>query len=115
MLIQWLILTAAFWVAALIVPGFEVKRGWATLWVAALFGVLHWLLGWLLFVILGIATLGIGFLLAFITRWVVGAIVLKLVDALSSNIRIRDFKAALLGSLVMSGVGTLAQWLLQRH
>ncbi len=114
MLWSWLVLSASVWVAALVIPGFEVKRGWGTVKVAALFGVLSWGLGWLIFFVLGVATLGIGFLLAFITRWVVSALLLMLADKLSDSIKIKNFTAALLAALVMSGVGTLLQALLRR-
>jgi putative membrane protein len=113
-LVSLLVLSASVWVAAAIVPGFDVRPGWATVRVAALFGVLQWALGWLIFVLLGVGTLGLGFLFAFITRWVVSAILLKVADSLSDSLQIRNFKVALLGALVMSAVGTLGQALL-RH
>jgi len=80
--------------------------------VAALIGILNFLLGWLLFAVFTIATLGLAWLLAFITRWIVDAIVLKLVDALSDRLKIDGFRWALAGSFVMSVLGTLAEWVL---
>jgi putative membrane protein len=62
--------------------------------------------------VLGIASLGLGFLLAFITRWIVNAILLKLTDALTDRLNIRSFSTALLGALLISLFGTLGQWLL---
>jgi putative membrane protein len=113
-LISWLILSGAFYLTAELLPGFEVKGGaQGAALVAALFGVINWLIGWLLFVILGIASLGIGFLLAFLTRWVVNAILLKLVDALSDKLNIRSFGTALIGALIISLFGTLGQWLVR--
>jgi hypothetical protein len=49
-----------------------------------------------LFVAIGFGTLGLGFLLAFITRWLVDAIVLKIVDALSRSLEIVSFGRAFL-------------------
>ncbi|HTV19987.1 MAG TPA: phage holin family protein [Polyangiaceae bacterium] len=113
-LISWLILSGAFYLTAELLPGFEVKGGaQGALLVAALFGVINWLIGWLLFVLLGIASLGIGFLLAFITRWIVNAILLKLVDALSDKLNIRSFGTALIGALIISLIGTIGQWLVR--
>jgi putative membrane protein len=66
-----------------------------------------------LFFIIGIASLGIGFLLAFLTRWLVNAILLKLVDAVSDTIHIRGFGTALAGALVISLLGTVGQWLVR--
>jgi putative membrane protein len=71
----------------------------------------NWLIGWLLFVLLGIASLGIGFLLAFITRWIVNAILLKVTDALSSNLNVRGFSTALWAALLLSLFATIGQWL----
>ena len=63
--------------------------------------------------ILGIASLGIGFLLAFITRWIVNAILLKVVDAVSDKLNIRSFGTALVGALIISLLGTIGQWLVR--
>lgn len=112
LLISWAILTLAFWVAATILPGVTIPRLKDAIVVAALFGVLNTLLGWLLFLFIGVGTLGIGFLLAFITRWVVDAIILKLTDSLTPRLRIQSFGTALLCALIMSAVGTLCQMVL---
>jgi putative membrane protein len=110
-LLSWLLMSVAFWLTAQLLRGFEVKGFKGALWVAAIFGVINWLIGWLLFVILGVVSLGIGFLLAFITRWIVNAILLKVTDALSSNLNVKDFPTALLGALLLSLFGTMGQWL----
>ena len=113
-LISWLILSAAFYLTAVILPGFEVKGGaGGAVLVAALFGVINWLIGWLLFVLIGVASLGLGFLLAFLTRWLVNAILLKVIDAVSDSLNIKGFKTALLGALLISLFGTAGQWLVR--
>jgi putative membrane protein len=81
--------------------------------VAAIFGVLNLLLGWVLFAIFSIATLGIAWLLAFITRWIINAILLVLTDKLTDHLKIDSFGWALGGALVMSLVGTLGEWLVR--
>jgi putative membrane protein len=114
-LISWLIQSVAVWLTAAVLPGFELRGGfWAAVRVAALFGVLQFFLGWLIFWIIGLGTLGIGLLLAFLTRWLVGAILLKVVDALSSSLHIVSFGRAFLASMIMSALGTLGEALL-RH
>ena len=110
LILSWLVLSVSVWLTAAILPGFRVNGFGGALKAAAIFGILNWLLGWFIFVVLGIATLGIGFLLAFITRFIVMAILLKFVDALSSNFKIDSFGTALLGALLMSGIGTLAEY-----
>jgi putative membrane protein len=113
-LLSWLILSVAMWVTAMILPGFHVKSFGSAIVVAALFGVLNFFLGWLIFAVLTVATLGIAWLLAFITRWIINAIILTLTDKLSDRLTIDGFRWALLGALVMSALGTAGEWLLGR-
>lgn len=111
-LLSWLVLSVAVWVTAKVLPGFQVRSFAGAVGVAAIFGLLNWALGWLLFVIIGLGTLGLGFLLAFLTRWVVNAVLLKVTDAMSDSLKIKSFATAFVGGLLMSGLGTLGQWLL---
>jgi putative membrane protein len=113
-LLTWLIMAVAVWLTATVLPGFHVKGFGSAIIVAAIFGVLNFLIGWLLFVVLGVATLGIGFLLAFITRWIVNAVLLKLTDALTDHLTIDGFRWALIGALMISVLGTVGEWLLIR-
>jgi putative membrane protein len=109
--LQWLILALSFLITAKIVPGVRLSGFWDAVVVAAIFGVLNFLLGWLLYVIIGIATLGIGFLLSFLLRWVVNAILLKLTDAFTSRLEVRGFGVALIAALVMSLLGKAGLYL----
>lgn len=110
--LHWLILSVAVYVTAHLLPGFHIKKPVSVLVIAALFGLLNWALGWLLFMVFSIATLGIGYLLAFITRWIVNAILLVLTDRLTDHLKIDGFRWALGGALVISLVSTVVQWLL---
>ena len=110
-LVSWALLAAAVGVASWILPGFKVRGLAGALVVAAIFGALNWALGWLLFVMIGLGTLGLGFLFAFVTRWIVDAIFLRLTAALSSRLEIKSFGWALAGALIMSLVGTAAEYL----
>lgn len=109
-LISWLILSGAVALTAAILPGMKVKGAGGTLIAAALFGVLNWLLGWFFFTAIGIATLGLGFLLAFVTRVIVDAIILKITDAVSDSIHIRSFGTAIVAALLIAGIGTAGEW-----
>ncbi|HET7543571.1 MAG TPA: phage holin family protein [Polyangiaceae bacterium] len=109
LLYTWLVLAIAVWLTAAILPGFKVNGFWGAIKAAAVFGTLNWLLGWLFFVVLGIVTLGIGFLLAFITRWIVMAVILRLSDKISSSIKIDGFGTALIGALLMTVLGSLVE------
>src|SRR5215510_2148186 len=111
LIVSWLILSLAVWVTSRVLPGFHVKNAQSALLVAVIFGVPNFLLGWLLFAVFTIATLGIAWLLAFITRWIIDAILLVLVDKLTDHLKVDSFGWALAGALVMSLAGTLGEWI----
>jgi putative membrane protein len=113
LLVSWLVMSAAFWLTAQLLPGFSVNGFRGAIWVAAIFGVINWLIGWFLFGVIGIMSLGIGFLLSFLTRWLVNAILLKVTDKLSSNLTIRGFSTALIGALLLSLFATIGQALVR--
>ena len=109
----WAAYAAAFYVTSLVLPGFRVKGIWGAIIASALFGTLNFLLGSLLYVVIGVATLGIGFLLGFLTRWIVTALVLKLADAFSSRLEIKGFGTAVIAGLLISLMGSAAEALLR--
>ena len=113
MLLSWLVLSFAVWVTDAVLPGFHVKSFGSAILVAAIFGILNFLLGWLLFAVFTVITLGIAWLLAFITRWIINAILLVLTDKLTDHLKIDSFGWALGGALMMSLVGTLGEWLVR--
>ena len=82
------------------------------LWAGALVAVLQWALTGPLFILLGIGTLGIGFLLWFLTRWVAAALVLLLADKLTSRLDIAGFGSALITSFIIAAVGGVLRWVL---
>jgi putative membrane protein len=110
--LKWAVLSFAFWLTAKIVPGFRIAGLWDAIVVAAIFGVVNFLLGTFLFYVIGIATLGIGLLLSFLTHWFVNALLLKLTDALTSRLEVRSFATALLAALVMSLLGMVGSYIL---
>jgi putative membrane protein len=109
LLLSWLILSFAVWVTAAVLPGFHVRSFGSAILVAAIFGVLNFLLGWLFFAIFTVATLGLAWLLAFITRWIINAILLVLTDKLTNHLSIDSFAWALGGALMMSVIGTAGE------
>jgi putative membrane protein len=113
LLISWLILSFAVWLTAEILPGVHVKSFGSAVLVAAIFGVLNTLLGWLLFTFFTVVTLGLAWLLAFITRWIINAIILKLTDALTDHLKVDSFKDALIAALMMSLIGTVGEWIVR--
>ncbi|HET8698473.1 MAG TPA: phage holin family protein [Gammaproteobacteria bacterium] len=113
LILSWLILSVAVWLTAAILPGFRVKSFGSAVLVAAIFGVLNFLLGWLLFTFFAVVTLGIAWLLAFITRWIINAILLLITDKLTDHLHIDGFGWALGGALMMSVLGTIGEWLVR--
>jgi len=113
LIVSWLILSFAVWVTDAVLPGFHVKSPKSAFLVAAIFGLLNLVIGWLLFAVFAVATLGIAWLLAFITRWIVNAILLVITDKLTDHLKIDGFGWALGGALVMSLAGTLGEWVVR--
>ncbi|MDM7915897.1 MAG: phage holin family protein [Candidatus Eisenbacteria bacterium] len=113
--LSWLALAAGVFLATVLLDDVKVKGGFGSyMIIAAVFGVLNYFLGWLLFAAIGISTLFLGFVFAFVTRLVVDAILLLLTSKLSSRLEIRGFGPALVAALVMSAVGTGAEWLVRQ-
>ncbi|MEO1482619.1 MAG: phage holin family protein [Myxococcota bacterium] len=107
-LINWLILTVVFLATASILPGVKVKDFKAAVVVAAIYGTLNWTIGWLLFGLIGIGTLGLGFLFGFITQLLVATILLKLTDVFTDRLKIDSMGTAFIAALVMAALGTAA-------
>jgi len=112
-LLSWLIMAFAVWLTANLLSGFHVKSFGSALFVAAIFGVLNLLLGWLLYGVFAVLSLGIAVLLSFITRWIINAILLKLTDALTDSLKIDSFGWALAGAAMISLISTATEWLLR--
>lgn len=70
--------------------------------VAAGFGILKMLFGWFFFVLLGLATLGIGFVFYMATTIVSTALVLMMTSALSRRFRVDGFMPALGTSILVT-------------
>ncbi len=108
-LLSWLVLSVAVWITSALLPKMHVSGPGGVLLVAAIFGLLNTFVGWLLFVAIGIGTLGLGFVFAFVTRWVVDAILLEVTDSLTSRLSIEGWGTAFLAALLMAGIGTVAE------
>ncbi len=111
-LINWLVLSLAVWVAATVLPGVHIKSTGSIIGIAAVFGLLNFFLGTIFFWIIGLATLGIGLLFAFLTRWLIDAVFLKLIDKFTDHLDIDGFLPAFWAALIMALTGTAAQGLL---
>src|SRR4051812_45778369 len=108
LLITWVALSFAFFVAAKVLPGMKIKGGIGShLIVSAIFGGLVFLVGWLLFTVIAIGTLGLGLLLPFLTRLVVMTILLLVTDKLTSRLTVKGLMTAFFASLIVAVVGSI--------
>lgn len=112
LIVSWLVLSVAVWGTAAVLPGFRIKDFKSAVIVAALFGLLNFLFGWLLFAVFTVATLGIAWLLGFLTRWLINALLLMLADKLTDHLTIDSFGWALGAALLISVFSTLVAILL---
>lgn len=113
-LITWAALTVAMWLSARFLPSMQIRGGLGShLVVSGAFGVLLALTGWFFHLVLGVASLGLLFVFSFVARVLVGAIVLKITDALSDRLRVDGWGTAALASLIISVVGSAAELLLR--
>ncbi|MET0285157.1 MAG: phage holin family protein [Polyangiales bacterium] len=111
-LLTWISSALGLWVSAKMLPSVQLRSDGDAIWAGALFGILQSVLTWPLFIMLGLATLGIGFLLFFITNWIVFALVVRITAALSSRLSVDGFIPALITAFVISLAGSVVQWLL---
>jgi uncharacterized membrane protein YvlD (DUF360 family) len=109
-LITWAAATLGLWLAANVLRNVRLVSFADAIWAGGLLGVLQWALSTPLFVLLGIGTLGIGFLFWFLTRWIVAAIVVLLTSKLSSRLEVRGFFAALVTSFFVAAMGSIVRW-----
>ena len=109
-LVNWLIIAAAVWVATLVVPGIDVRGGfWTLAGVSLLFGLVNAVLGPLLHLValpVSVLTLGTFALL-------VNGVLLLVTAALSDKLQTSGFGSAVLGALVISVVTTVLELVLR--
>jgi putative membrane protein len=111
-LLAWLSAALGLWVAAKMLPSVRLTSSADAIWAGALLGLLQALLTTPIFILLGLGTLGIGFLLWFITTWIASALVIRITAALSSRLSVDGFIPALLTAFVVSLAGSFVRWLL---
>jgi putative membrane protein len=113
LILTWLVLSFAVWVTDALLPGFHLKSGKSALLIAAIFGLLNLFIGWIFWFVFGVATLGIAWLLAALTRVIVNAILLVITDKLTDHLKIDGFGWALAGALIMAIAGTFGEWVVR--
>ncbi|HVZ33932.1 MAG TPA: phage holin family protein [Polyangiaceae bacterium] len=111
-LLSWLTATLGLWLAANVLDGVRITSFVDAVWAGALLGVLQAVLTGPLFVLLGIGTLGIGFLLWFLTRWVAAALVIMIAASLSRRLAVDGFFPALVTAFIVAATGAVVRWIL---
>ncbi|TPV97252.1 MAG: phage holin family protein [Myxococcales bacterium FL481] len=110
LLLSWLLLACAFLLTASLVRGIHVPRWRDAVVVAAVFGLLNAVLGKVLFLLIALGTMGLGFVLSVVTHWLVTAVLLGLTAKLTTRLTVDGVGPALRGGLaiaVISGIGQL--------
>ena len=111
LLFGWAACTLGLWLAAHVLRGVRLTSFSDAIWAGALVSVLQWALTGPIFVALGIGTLGLGFLLGFITRWIASAFVVMIASALSSRLAVTGFMNALVTALIIAATSSAVRWL----
>lgn len=112
-MIQWLvhILVDALvlLVAARMMSSVEVRNYSTALLTALAVGVLSFLIGWLLTLILNVATLGLFYFvgLGFVTRIIANAVVIEIVDQMSTGFNTKGFTPSLILAVIIALVGSI--------
>jgi uncharacterized membrane protein YvlD (DUF360 family) len=112
LLLGWVTATLGLWFASQVLDGVRLVSFADAVWAGALLGILQAVLQGPIFVLLGIGTLGLGFLLWFITRWIAAALVIMLTSALSSRFDVRGFWPALITAFIVALTGSVIRWVL---
>ena len=103
-IINLLISAGVLMLMAFMLPQVHVKSFLTALWVALLIGILNATVGWLLRAVGNLFTL---FLLSFIIRLIVTAIVIKIADKLTRNFEVKGFWPALVIAIALALASTL--------
>jgi putative membrane protein len=101
LLVRWVALAAAFWVATEVVSGIKIDGGFKTFfWVALLFGLINAIIGSLIkLVTFPISILSFGLFII-----VINAAMLQLTDRWSDKLAIDNFWSAIFAALIISVV-----------
>lgn len=111
LVLRWAILAAAFWATTFIVEGIKIEDGaWNYFWVAALFALINTFLGSLV----KLFTLPAVILTFGLFIFIINTAMLMLTDRWSKVLTIDSFTSALLGSLLISIISSLASKIVKR-
>ncbi len=108
LLVRWLVSAVSLFVVAYFVPGFVIKGLLAALFAAAVIGFINATLG----MVLKVLTLPLTFLTFGLFLIVINAILIKMAAAVTPGFEVQTWRAAFLGSILLSLVSWLLHWLI---
>ena len=112
MLVSFAAFVLSFALAAKLLDGMKVNGGVGALLIGAVvYGLFSAFFSWLLVVVIGALTFGLGWLLAPITYLVANALLLLLAGKLTSRLTVDGFGTALKASFLMALFGWVARHL----
>lgn len=110
LLLSWLAIAVALLLADRLFEGVQLRGDLGVALLVALgFSILNFFFHWFFFVLLGLATLGLGFIFYLATQLVSTAIVLRLTSALSRRFAVRGFGPALGTALLVTIAGAVVE------
>lgn len=114
LLVHLLVDAIVLLVAAKMMSTVHIRSFGTAIWVAILIGIFSFLIGWLLTLILNIATLGIFFFtgLGFIIRIIVNAIIIEIVDKVSKGFETKGFTPSLILAVLIAFVSWIVDYIL---
>lgn len=102
-LFRWLLNAAALIVISYIVPGFDVHTTYSALIAALILGIVNVLIRPILFLL----TLPVNILTLGLFTFIINALMLELVSTIVKGFDIANFRAALLGALILTAISWL--------
>ena len=113
-LVSFLIFAGAFWLVAQFLADVHIQRFTGAILGAALFGAVNALIWWFVMGEVVLVPLGIAFLVLFLTRWLVNALLFLLLDTSTEILVLKNWGTAVLAGLAITGVGAVAEEFLVR-
>jgi putative membrane protein len=113
LVINWILLAAAFALTAWMLSGMEVSGGvWGYIWVSALFGIVNAIIG----TVVRILTIPLTVLTLGLFAIVVNAALLKITDSLTSHLTIDEFFwTAIWAAIILALVSVVLDLTVGRH
>ena len=104
---NFLLLSAAIFIVAKVMPGIKIKSIWTALWVALVYSLINFLVGWLLrFLALPFIFLTLG-----LFNFVVNAILLWLTDYFLEDFKIEGLLNTLVAAFLITILNNGLRWL----